>query len=279
MVGYRNQHYVPKCLLKGFINFENGKSSLVLYNINSGDMKIRNLRKTFSSRRFYDVLSDENESYFEHILGDNENKSGVILDKLRDDPMKINELSDDEILILWKFIWLTKLRTPIGKIQFVNMFLDLGGFNRDKISDDDKCLNFNQFMSNCSIETVYSIVDFIMIPYWLGRSLSFNDYDLVLSSSDSVDLVISDDPVVLLYDDNLFRELYLPISRYLYMSFRLKSNIVGSKLKYLTWDKAKFLNKCQYDDRDTFIVHGVNKGFKNYLRKNVILSSEKLSLF
>lgn len=47
MAEYRTQHYVPKCLLKGFISSKNGKNSLVLYNINFGEMKIRNLKKLF----------------------------------------------------------------------------------------------------------------------------------------------------------------------------------------------------------------------------------------
>jgi hypothetical protein len=195
MAEYKNQHIVPQHYLK---NFSKDKETLYRYNIKTGKISHKSIKKICVSSYYY------GKEGLEQALGEElENKHAPILNKLISS-RKLEHLTIEEVNHLLSFLTLQYSRTESARKLISNVF------------DDFATENFRTYCQNSGNYSTEEINEFkiklnplasqaIMMKILLENTYAISDLNPLLLINESKNHFISSDSPVIFYNYKMLK--------------------------------------------------------------------------
>jgi hypothetical protein len=115
----KRQHYVPRFYLRSFVG-KNGKLRVI--DLNEANREFRtSVENAAAESRFYDIEVNGARLSTEDWLSEVEGDAAEVLRKLVDSPNSITTLSDDEELLVARFLVALRFRVPAFRASVANL--------------------------------------------------------------------------------------------------------------------------------------------------------------
>lgn len=225
----KNQHYVPRFILKRF-SFGKGKH-IYAYDKRFEHVFTCSVNNAAVKNKFYDIKIDEEEITIEHALSEIETKAAIIYKKILDSE-NLRTITDLEKKSFSDFLAIQFLRTP----NFREMYKDANVKLRDKFRkmgvDPEETLGAAEQIEE---ESILFSLDFVMKHHEYAPYFSNKDW-VLMKTTKPQPFYISDNPISLqniIPGDGLFGniglavegiEIYMPLSPTLTLALFCKSH-------------------------------------------------------
>ena len=250
----KNQHYVPRLVLKRFsMPVKKGKDPQVfVYEKSSGRIFPSNVKNIASERDFYNGEIEGINFTFELSLSEIESRVGGILNTVLKNK-SVNQLSDSERIDLSKFFCLQMIRTRQHRAMLTDAtqkledLLKANGHDCSLLDEESiKLSTFKQLMTHAQHYERFYEKDWVLLEAPEGKSFITSDHPVVLRNSSGGQLGLKCEGI----------EAYFPLSSKFCLAMlcsSYKQSLLKQNEEYVRWlEIAKYLGVSNEDDSGTY---------------------------
>lgn len=191
----KNQHYVPRMLLK---NFSNEKEQIQVFNKKNNKKFYANIKKIASEKHFYNFDINGTELTMENLLTSIEGDAASVIDKIIKQ-RSLASVSEDEKFILSAFVSVQLVRTKEFRAMFsdtVKMFADTVNKRFGVEVDGLRANEVDDVTSEGQLKLTTAKVILDILNNGDEPSILMSKKWLLMKAPEQRDFYISDSPVV-----------------------------------------------------------------------------------
>lgn len=249
----KKQHYYPRTLLKHFANNDN---KLYVYNHKANKEQYVHYENICYQNYTYEEIDTKGQRKTDNILEEKlshyEGKISKVISKILDTEIDKISISDEEIKIVWTYLFLQEIRTNSGRVRIITNFEN--NFSKPRKSpielneienNKEKIQKFNKiFKEKNNLE---DLLKYFKKPNSVHFHIAIGD-----------GFIISDNPVISTFGPqnkpNGFQIIF-PISPNFCLEFQNDDiNSSNNLLVQMTLDKIQYINKATINTANYYII-------------------------